>query len=60
MTTTQNNIVSHTDVDDDDGKSTTQSFSQDEDAQYSDGDGGKGTTMRHYEHQQSNGHKVIL
>ena len=34
MTTTQNNIVSHTDVDDDDGKSPTQSFSQDEDAQY--------------------------
>ena len=34
MTTTQNHIVSHTDVDDDDGKSPTQSFSQDEDAQY--------------------------
>ena len=34
MTTTQNNIVSHTDVDDDDGKSPTQSLSQDEDAQY--------------------------
>ena len=34
MTITRKNIISHTGVDNDHGKSPTQSFSQDEDAQY--------------------------